>query len=121
MGSSQPISYFIVNNFNLDYDDKEEFEKIVERIIYDSIDEKWFDFTREWYIEDQLHKKFNGNWGVNIYSYDGKEERSKIIDKYDPDERNIIIYHRVLEEGGFISDPRGEYFCIKKENGCSIF
>ena len=57
------------------------------------------------------------------YGYKGKEELNKVKDKINFYESNIIVYHRIFEEGGFLTDPRGEYFYIKKkrDSDCSIF
>ena len=66
MGTGGVESNFEINNFDLRYDEKEEFERIVRNIIYDSIEEKWFDFTREGYIEDYLKSRFNGEWYAKI-------------------------------------------------------
>ena len=119
MGTGGVKSDFIINNFDLGYNEEETFLKIVRNIIYDAIDEKWFDFTREGYIEDRLKEKFGGDWYAKIYGYDGTEEKNKIY--FNHRESNIIVYHRIFEEGGFLTDPRGEYFYIKRKNDSDCF
>ena len=121
MGTGGVKSGFVINNFDLSYYEKQDFYRIVKNIIYDAIDEKWFDFTREGYIEEHLKSKFGGDWYAKIYGYDGEEEKNKIDFNYR--ERDIVVFHRVIEEGGFLTDPRGEYFYIKRkhDSDCLIF
>ena len=119
MGTGGVVSDFIINNFDLRYDEDSNFKRIVRNIIYDAIDEKWFDFTREFYIEDHLKEKFGGDWYAKIYGYDGKEEKNKISFNYS--ESNIIVFHRIIEEGGFLTNPQGEYFYIKRRSGSDCF
>ena len=117
MGTSANVkSHFISCNFDLDYYEKKEFKRIIKNIIYDAIDEKGFDFTRENYIEEKLESKFKGSWYVKIY--DEKEYYEKNIGSYESD---TAIYYHLIDEGGLLSDAKGEYFYIKKKSGSDCF
>ena len=119
MGTSSNLrSHFVSVNFDLDYYSKKEFKRTVKNIIYDALDDKWFDFTRENYIEEQLNSKYKGEWYVKII---GMRKENEI----DFDEPNTIIYFHLINEGGLLSDTEGEYFYIKRKRGsdsdCLIF